>query len=88
MPDLANTEARVNLTWNGQNSDLPNPVYVDTPDSDIKNWLAEAVRNGDMPGMSLDLNVDLENYVVDRFQPTEERPWHLIAVRPKTPFGS
>jgi len=89
MTDLVidNDEARVNLTWAGQNSDLADPIHIDSTDGDIKAWLTEAVRNGDMPGMAADPDIDLTDFVIDRFGPTEDRPWALVSVRPKTPFG-
>lgn len=89
MPnELANTEARVNITWNGQNGDLPDPVHYDSADGDVMSWAAEAVRNGDVAGIRADANVDFSNYVIDRFAATEDRPWNQINIRPKTPFGA
>lgn len=80
-------EARVNVTWSGQNGDLPDPVALDATDADIKSWVEEAVRNGGVPGLRADADADFTDFVVDRFAPTEARPWSLYALRPKTPFG-
>lgn len=80
-------EARVNVTWNGENADLPDPVSFDATDGDIKQWVTEAVRHG-FAGMPADPNVNLQDFVVDRFAPTEARPYNLLQLRPKTPFGA
>ena len=80
-------EARVNITWAGQNGDLPDPVFFDATDGDIKNWASEAIRNGDVPGIRADANVDFTDFIVDRFGPNDARPYSLLQLRPKTPFG-
>ena len=80
-------EARVNVTWQGQNGDLPAPVGYDSTDGDVKGWITEAIRNGNVPGVAQDANPDLTDFVVDRFDATEARPYNLIQIRPKTPFG-
>lgn len=81
-------EARVNITWNGQNGDLPDSVNRDAPDGDVKRWVTEAVRAGSIPGIAADNNADFGDFVVDRFPATEVRPYNLIQIRPKTPFGA
>lgn len=80
-------EARVNITWAAQNGDLPDPVAYDTPDDQLKTMLVEAITTGSIPGLRADANVDLRDFVVDRFEATEARPWRAIMVRPKTAFG-
>lgn len=87
MIDIKNTEARVNITYGGKNGDLPDPVFFQSTDDDVKNWITEAVRAGSVPGIDATPNADFSDFVVDRFAATEARPYHLIAVRPKTPFG-
>jgi hypothetical protein len=87
MDELQNTEARVNVTYGGQNGDLPDPVFFDSSDGDVKGFITEAVRNGSIPGIPADATADFTDFVVDRFAPTEERPYNLIQLRPKTPFG-
>lgn len=81
-------EARVNITWSGQNGDLPDPVHFDATDGDILQWVTEAVRHGDVPGIRRDRAASFADFVVDRFRATDARPHNLIQVRPKTPFGS
>jgi hypothetical protein len=80
-------EARVNITWAGQNGDLPDTVNRDATDVDVKRWVTEAVRTGGVPGIVADQNADFSDFVIDRFEPNETRPWALIQCRPKTPFG-
>jgi hypothetical protein len=80
-------QARVNITWSGQNGDLPDTVSVDAADGDIKQWVTEAVRTGGVPGIAADPTADFHDFVVDRFGPNESRPWSLVGIRPKTPFG-
>lgn len=80
-------EARLNITVNGQNGDLIDPVAFDAADGDIKQWAMEAVRGGGVPGITADPGVNFTDFVVDRFTATEARPYSLLQIRPKTPFG-
>lgn len=80
-------EARVNVTFGGQNGDLPDTVSVDAADGDVRQWLTEALQGGTIPGIPANATADLRDFVVDRFQATDARPYNLISVRPKTPFG-
>lgn len=84
---LADFEARLNVTFAGQNGDLPDPVAFDAPDADVKRWATEAVRNGGIPGIGANVGASFDDFVVDRFPPNEQRPFRLIQLRPKTPFG-
>jgi len=43
-------QAIVNVTWAGQNGELPDPVSHDATDRDILQWVTEAVRTGGIPG--------------------------------------
>lgn len=87
MNDIKDTEARVNITWAGTNGDLPDPVMFQATDGDIKAWVTEAVRTGGVPGIAAAPNADFSDFVVDRFTATEARPYALIQIRAKTPFG-
>jgi len=89
MVDLVikNDEAQVNITWNGQNGDLPDPVYFDSTDADLRAMVTEAVQNGDVPGITKDVDVDFADFVIDRFSATEDNNINRIQIRPKTPFG-
>jgi len=84
---IRDDEARVNVTWKQQNGELPDPVFRDAAEGDVKGWVTEAVRNGGVPGIPADPDADFRDFVVDRFPPNEARPYNLIQVRPKTAFG-
>ena len=84
---LQQYEARVNITWRGQNGDLPDPVSYDATDGDVLGWVTEAVRGGSVPGIAPDPHANFRDFVVDRFPPTAQRRHNLIQIRPKTPFG-
>jgi hypothetical protein len=81
-------EARVNVTYAGVNADLPDPVPFDTTDSVVKGLVEEAIRTGSLPGIPLDKDVELSDYMVDRFSASAERGHHVMFLRPKTPFGA
>lgn len=86
--DIRPDEARVNITVAGCNGDLPDPVSFDATDGDVKAWVTEAIRAGSVPGIPANPNVNFVDFVVDRFAATEARPYNLLQVRPKTPFGT
>jgi hypothetical protein len=87
MNEIRDNEARVNVTFGGSNGDLRDPVVFDATDGDVKTWVTEAVRNGSIPGIPADAGADFHDFVVDRFAANETRPYNLIQLRPKTPFG-
>ena len=78
--------AQVNVTWEGQNGDLPDMVLYDATDTEILRWAQEALQNGGVPGIGEDAEADLTDFVVDRFPAKDDLPNRLV-VRPKTPFG-
>jgi len=80
--------ARVNITWDGQNGDLPDPVLYDATDQEIRGWVEEAVRDGSVPGINADPDIDLKDFVVNRFPANDEIPDNKIIVRPKAPLGA
>ncbi|MCA9706448.1 MAG: hypothetical protein KDK70_11415 [Myxococcales bacterium] len=79
--------ARLNITWNGQNGDLPDPVSWHASDKEILQWATEAVRSGSVPGITKTHNVQLHRFVVDRFPANKQVREDRIYVRPPTPFG-
>ena len=87
MATLDEREARVNITWDGQNGDLPDPVAFDAPDATVIGWATEAVRGGAVPGIPADANVDMDGYIVDRFAANEDVPYNRLMVRNKTAYG-
>lgn len=88
MNEVMDNEARVNITWAGQNGDLEDPVVFDSTDEDIRQWVTEAVQNGGVAGIEADTEANFTDFVIDRFAATEARPWSLLSIRPKTPFGT
>ena len=82
------THASLNITWQGQNGDLVDPIPVDASDDIIKGVAAESVRAGGVPGISQDENATFQDFVVDRFPPEEGVEHGRIYLRPKVPFGS
>lgn len=80
-----NNMARLNITWAGQNADLPDPIDRDLDDATVKALATEAVVGG-VPGIEADQNANFTDFVVDRFQATGDLPARVM-VRPKTPFG-
>ena len=78
--------AQLNITINRQNGDYPDPVSQDASDADIKQIAAEAIHTGYIPGIDADPDVNLTDFVVDRFPATDDLPPRLM-VRPKVPFG-
>jgi hypothetical protein len=78
-------EARLNITFAGQNGDLPDLVNFDATDGDVKQWAHEAVQGGGVPGVTA-ADADFTDYVIDRFEATGELPARLM-LRPKTAYG-
>lgn len=79
-------EAKLNITYDGSNGDLPDFVSYDLPDSDIRMMATEAVASGSVPGIAAQA-ADFSDFVVERFPASEARAFPLISIRPKTPFG-
>lgn len=85
VPDGA---ARLNVTWAGQNGELPDPVPYDATEGDLKQMAAEAITNGYIPGIGADPNVNLADFVVERYGANDDIPFARVFIRPKTPFGA
>lgn len=79
--------ARLNVTYNGQQGDLPDPVPYDMPDTEVRRIATEAIAQG-VPGINADPNVNLTDFVVDRFPARPDMPVNRLSLRPKTPFGA
>jgi len=80
-------EAKVGVTYGGHYSELTSPMLFDTSNEDIKTMVTEAVRSGSVPGIAADEHASFDDYVIERDRAHEGRPYNLIQVRPKTPFG-
>lgn len=85
---LGADQARLNITYANQNGELRDPIPYAASDEDIKRWATEAVQNGDIAGFGAHPDASFRDFVVQRFTPTEERPYNLVMLRPKTPFGA
>lgn len=81
-------EAKVNITYKGQNGDMPDPVNFESTNGDILGFVAEAVQHGNVPGIAADPVADFRDFVVDRFASDATTPYNRLMVRPKTPFGT
>lgn len=79
-------EARLNVTYGGSNGDLVDMVDSSASDAELKLWAKEAIESGAVAGISATSNVDLSDFVVDRFSANADRG-ALIMIRAKTPFG-
>lgn len=86
--ELAINMAKLTITYNGQQGDLPDGVGYDTPDADLKRMATESVQQGYIPGIDADTNASFTDFVVDRFPAREDVPYPRISIRPKTPFGN
>ena len=82
---MSKTQARLNITVHGQNADLPQAVPFSATDDQIKQWAAEAIASGSVPGLSG--KPALWDHVVDRFPASLAVPYPRIFLRPPTPFG-
>lgn len=79
-------EAMLNVTWQGQNGEMTDPVPFDVSDGDVKIMATEAIRAGNIEGVGADMGANFDDFVVDRFESTGDLPNRLM-IRPKTPFG-
>lgn len=87
MSHINKHEAWMNITWQGQNGDLTDPVTFTASDHQLKRWAAEAIRGHSVPGISPRGRVSLNDFIVDRFPANRSNPYNRIMIRPKTPFG-
>jgi hypothetical protein len=78
-------EAVLNITYDGEQGELPDPVLYDASDADIIRWATEAVRGG-IPGITARADANLAGYVVQRFGSTADLP-NRVVCRPKTEYG-
>jgi len=75
----------INITWQGQSGNYLVNMDPGSDDNTIKRVCEEAVRAGEVPGISPGLPKNaFANFVIDRFHGDQTR----LVVRPKVPFGS
>lgn len=87
QPAVAMQMARLTITFNDMQGDLPDLVPFDATDEDLKQMAMECIRDGYVPGIDADPNANFANYIVDRFPAREDIPWNRLSMRPKTEFG-
>jgi hypothetical protein len=80
--------AKLTITYNGQQGDLPDPVPYDSTDDILKQMAAESIRQGYIPGIDGLADVNFADFVVDRFPARPDVPFNRLSIRPKTPFGA
>lgn len=78
--------ARLNVTFNGYNGDLGDPVRYDLDTNTIRRMAQEAVRSGDIAGIPASPDASLDGFEVERFDAKDNLP-NRVLVRPKTTFG-
>lgn len=88
--------AVMNITYNFENGNLPDPVPYDMTEEDACRMAAEVLQTGGVPGIAAHPEADCTGWKVDRFPavaadptanpPVEALPNRLF-VRPKTEFG-
>ncbi len=75
----------LNITYQGQSGNYLVNIEPGVGDNTVKNICEEAVRNGEVPGISVELPRNaFANFVIDRFHGEQVR----FVIRPKVPFGS
>lgn len=87
VPVIQAGMAKLTITYGGQQGDLPDPVSYDSNDADLKTMASESIRTGYVPGIDAVPNVDLTDFVIDRFPARADVPFARVSIRPKTPFG-
>lgn len=74
----------INITWHGQSGNYLVNLDPGVDDNTIKNVCEEAVRSGEVPGISPNIpKRAFTNFVIDRFHDGQTR----FVLRPKVPFG-
>ena len=75
----------INITWQGQSGNYLVDIDPGVDDNTIKSVCEEAVRSGEVPGISRNIGKNaFANFVIDRFHGAQPR----FVVRPKVPFGA
>ncbi len=75
----------INITYQGQSGNYLVNIDPGVDDAIVKNVCEEAVRSGEVSGISPAIpNNAFANFVIDRFHGDQPR----FVVRPKVPFGS
>ena len=78
--------ASLNITYNGQQGNLPDPIAFDASNEDILAMAQEAIRAGGVPGITADPRAVLTDFIVKPYAARDGLP-NRIVIRPSTPFG-
>jgi hypothetical protein len=74
----------MNITWQGQSGNYWVNLDPTVDDAMVKSVAEEAVRSGEVAGLSADIRRNaFSDFVIDRFQDGQAR----FVIRPKVPFG-
>ena len=84
---FAQNAATLNIVWNGEQGELPDPIEYDLADQDIRAMAQEVIQTTGTPGIDMDPNADFTDFVVSRYPAKDEKP-NRVFLRPKVPFGA
>jgi hypothetical protein len=87
MTDATVQTAKLTITYNGQQGDLPDEVDFHLAEAAVKQIATEVVRAGGIAGIDADPNANFTDFVVDSYPSREDLPINRLVLRPKTPFG-
>lgn len=79
--------AVLNITWRGENGNLPDPVDPRLSDAQICEMVEEVLQTGGVPGIPADPRARVANLVIERFEPNEAYPYSRLLARPAVEFG-
>lgn len=78
--------AQVNITYNGQNGDMEDPVSFESSPADVLAMAQETLRAGGVRGIDADPTADLTDFIVKPYVAHDGLPNRFV-LRPPTPFG-
>lgn len=87
-PVMEDRFATAELTFNGEQGVVNDPLRWDLSDASVVEMVQEALRSGAVTGITQDADADLTGYKVGRYpaRPAEGLP-NRFSLRPSTPFG-
>lgn len=85
-PNIGEDYAKLNITYAGEQGDLPAPIPFDIDDDEVRRIAAEAIRAGTVPGIDADPTASLDGFIVKPYGARDGLP-NRIVIRPATPYG-
>lgn len=70
-------DAKLTITYGGQQGDLPDFINGDATDQEIRAWATEAMAQGNIPGIPAQV-ADFSDHVIDRFPANDARPFPIL----------